>query len=140
MAAFMANKGKLGEQQLMSEASWDAMHADPTYEPLLLDGMGTFFTAGGLAHFDYEELKKQKLNEFFGRNERVRTAEFECHAKRKGYYGWFGAGGSIFQWNPTNQIGFGYVPSDFIEMDGANFRGSLLQDLASKCAAAVDQE
>ena len=29
---------------------------------------------------------------------------------RKGYIGWQGYGGSVLQWNPTHQIGFGYNP------------------------------
>lgn len=76
LAAFMANKGKLGEQQLISEVTWDAMHADPTFEPLLPDGMGTFFTAGGLSYFDHEEMKKHPRNKFFGTNSMTPELEY----------------------------------------------------------------
>ena len=30
---------------------------------------------------------------------------------RNGYYGWYGLGGSVFQWNPRLKIGFAYVPT-----------------------------
>lgn len=136
----MANKGKLGEQQFISEATWDAMHANPVYGPMLPEAMGTYFTDSGLSYFDYDKIKAEPLNSFFGRHPQIRQSEFEGHSKRKGYYGWYGAGGSVFQWNPENQIGFGYVPSDHIGMDVANFRGSTLQEVASQCAAAVGKE
>ena len=140
LAAFMANKGKLGEQQLMSEASWDVVHADPTYQPMLPECMGTFFTTGGLGRFDHDELLKQTRHEFFGQHKLIPHLEWEEHSKRKGFYGWFGAGGSVLQWNPDSQIGFGYVPSDMVSMDYFNFRGSTLQEVAAKCAAACASE
>lgn len=31
-----------------------------------------------------------------------------------GYWGWAGAGGSVFQYNPDNNISFAYVPSDLL--------------------------
>lgn len=133
LAGFMANKGKIGDQQLISEATWDAMHADPTFSPLLPDGMGSIFTAGGLCYFDLEEIQKHPRNEFFGNKPMTKDLEYQLHAHRKGYYGWVGAGGCILQWHAEKQIGFGYVPSDFMEMDFYNYRGSVLQGVVSQC-------
>ena len=31
--------------------------------------------------------------------------------ERLGYFGWDGFGGSVMQWHPELEIGFGYVPS-----------------------------
>lgn len=102
---------------------------------MLPDGMGTFYTAGGLAYFDYDELKKHPRNPFFGRGPVTAQIEYEQHFNRKGFYGWYGNGGSIFQWNPEQQVGFGYVPTLLFSLDLCNFRGSILQDLVSKCVA-----
>ena len=37
--------------------------------------------------------------------------KFEEEGGRDGYYGWFGYGGSVFQWHPDLRIGFGYTPT-----------------------------
>ena len=49
------------------------------------------------------------------------------HLYRKGYHGWMGYGGSIFQWEPELQIGFGYVPLDLFPLDFMNTKGSTIQ-------------
>ena len=115
------------------------MHADPKFELLLPDGMGTEFTAAGLCYFDYEEMQKaeHQRGDFFGKHPQTAQLEHELHFHRKGYYGWVGAGGPVLQWNPELQIGFGYVPSDFIEMDFYNYRGSTIQGVVAQCAAAL---
>lgn len=116
------------------------MHANPKFEPLLPDGMGTIFTDGGVSYFDLDELNKHPRNEFFGNHPINRTCEYEGNARRKGYYGWNGFGGAVLQWHPELQIGFGYMPTDCIGMDFMNFRGSLLQEQVSKCAAAANTQ
>merc|ERR1712018_950676 len=50
---------------------------------------------------------------------------------RQGFIGWFGMGGSIFQWHPELKIGFAFVPTslhwfDFDNVRGAKFLGFLL--------------
>ena len=38
--------------------------------------------------------------------------------------GWMGMGGSVFNWHPALEIGFGYVPFDCIVIDMVNKRGA----------------
>jgi hypothetical protein len=45
---------------------------------------------------------------------------------REGFYGWFGVGGSVMQWNPELKIGFGYVPFEYNILDSCNARGRIL--------------
>ena len=52
---------------------------------------------------------------------------------RDGYMGWMGAGGSIFNWHPELEIGFGYVPFDLIIVDMANKRPARLQEIVVEC-------
>ena len=80
----------------------------------------TRYTKGGLCYFenlsDANEGEKEHLNK-----------------NREGFYGWFGHGGSIFQWNPELKIGFAFVPTvlDVVEMN--NERGAVLQQLVKDC-------
>jgi hypothetical protein len=53
---------------------------------------------------------------------------------RKGWYGWFGFGGSVMQWHPEAEIGFGYLPSDLQRTDVTNHRGARLQAIVTKIA------
>ncbi len=53
---------------------------------------------------------------------------------RLGYVGWGGFGGSIFQWHPELEIGFGYVPSRASWYDMANRKGGEMQAVVRKCA------
>ena len=59
-------------------------------------------------------------------------------AERAGYYGWVGFGGSVMQWNPELNIGFGYIPSllEWYEFD--NHKGANLQQLVVECAKAAN--
>ena len=52
---------------------------------------------------------------------------------RDGFFGWFGYGGSVFQWNPELQIGFAYTPTLLHWFDMTNGRGRLLQQEIVKC-------
>ena len=54
---------------------------------------------------------------------------------REGFYGWMGAGGSIFQWHPELKIGFGYVPTSMNFFDFLNERGKAYQAEILKCLA-----
>ena len=52
---------------------------------------------------------------------------------REGYFGWYGFGGSIFQWHPEKKISFAYVPFELNEMDFFNIRGKSLQIAVNNC-------
>jgi hypothetical protein len=47
-----------------------------------------------------------------------------CNKGREGYFGWFGYGGSVMNFNPELEIGFGYVPFNFVDIDMVNKRGA----------------
>ena len=51
----------------------------------------------------------------------------------KQYYGWFGYGGSVFQWHPDLNIGFGYTPTLLHWEDWTNGIGTNLQQEVVKC-------
>ena len=52
---------------------------------------------------------------------------------RDGYYGWMGYGGSVFQWHPDLEIGFGYTTTLLAWYDLDNTRGAKLQAEVVKC-------
>ena len=43
-----------------------------------------------------------------------------------------GFGGSVFNYNPELEIGFGYVPFNFIDMDMTNKRGATIQGVVAQ--------
>jgi hypothetical protein len=47
--------------------------------------------------------------------------------------GWMGLGGSVCQWHPETEMGFGYA-MNMLEISPGNDRGRVLQELAVKCA------
>ena len=81
LAAALANKGNFQNTRLMKETTWNEMHSDPT--PGNAAGGEFLFTKGGVAFFN--------------------------EGLREGYFGWFGYGGSVLQWNPSLKIGFAYT-------------------------------
>ena len=107
VAAAMANKGTFNGVKLLSNQAWEALHKGAIQAPIY-GIMPTNFTQGGVNEFD----------EASGRN---------------GYYGWFGYGGSVFQWNPDLRIGFAYTPTYLYWFDGSNNRGRILQQEVVKC-------
>ena len=119
LAAFLANRGSLGGQQLLSERAWEAMHDGVTTAGLSGDRASTHFSQGGINRYQTDDL-------------------FCCG--RNGFWGWMGYGGSVFQWHPELRIGFSYVPT-VLEMDLTNRRGGLLQAEVVRCvkerAAAI---
>ena len=44
-----------------------------------------------------------------------------------------GFGGSIFQWHPEQDVGFGYVPTSLHMLDFLNERGKLYQAEVLRC-------
>ena len=101
LGAVMANQGTLGGLTLLSNKAWQALHSEATKECLfgLLD---TNFTQGGVN-------------------------KFEEDGGRDGYYGWFGYGGSVFQWHPDLKISFAYTPTLLHWADNGNTNGRRLQ-------------
>ncbi len=125
LAAIMANKGqplKGDERQpLISTETWEQMHGDPKHAfDAGLDTMGTHFTKGGVNQF------KMPPN--------PTATEKRLNINREGFYGWFGLGGSIFQWDPELKIGFSFVPTKAFVIDLNNERGAVLQNIVQQCA------
>ena len=58
---------------------------------------------------------------------------------RKGYFGWYGMGGSVMQWHPELKIGFGYVPTLFQWYDAQNKKGAKLQKVVVECVKGLKQ-
>jgi CubicO group peptidase (beta-lactamase class C family) len=118
LAAVMANGGSLKGQQLMSHSAYAALHAAPVGRNML--AMNVAFTQGGLAEFAPQDPEGSAFDK--GLND-----------GREGFYGWMGLGGSIFQWHPQHQIGFGYVPTSLHILDLVNERGKAYQIEVVRC-------
>lgn len=58
-------------------------------------------------------------------------------ALRKGYFGWQGHGGSVLQWNPDLNIGFGYAPTLLEWYDKRNTKAAVLQKMVVDCTLAT---
>ncbi len=123
LAAVMANGGRFGDQQLLSEAAYTALHAEPVVRDMM--SMETTFTQGGVATFSTPEPG--------GAAGRVGPMTAGLNEGREGFYGWMGLGGSIFQWHPEHKIGFGYVPTSLNILDIVNERGKAYQAEVVKC-------
>lgn len=118
LAAAMANGGRLDDAELLSEKAWRAMHDHALTRRML---MMTHFTQGGVAQFRPCEIGATALDRAFNEG-------------REGFYGWMGLGGSLFQWHPGKQIGFGFVPTALHVLDFVNERGKAYQAEVMKCA------
>lgn len=118
IAAMMAAGGKWAGKVYIDDPGWKAMHAAP------LDAdMGfarTTFTQGGVALFSKPTAHSTRL-------------EKGLNGGREGFYGWMGLGGSIFQWHPELNIGFGYVPTSLNILDLVNERGKAYQAEVVRC-------
>ena len=127
LAAVMANGGRFGDQQLLSDAAHTALHAEPVVRDMM--SMETTFTQGGVATFASPEAD--------GTPGRVEPLAHGLNVGREGYYGWMGLGGSIFQWHPEHKIGFGYVPTSLNILDIVNERGKAYQAEVVKCLGSA---
>ena len=126
--------GRLGDTELLSERAWRLMHSDPTLaEDACLSGLSaeglspTEFTLGGVCRF-------RPLLE--GESAAARAAR----ARRDGYYGWMGYGGSVLQWHPGLGVGFAYAPTLWAWHDPANEKGAELQAEVARCAREVQKK
>ena len=121
LASIMANKG----QGIMSPEAWNEMHSQPQFYYMGTSNDTLFvtnFTKGGVNYFE----NPSTLSDFDSRN--------KINRNREGYFGWFGAGGSIMQWHSELKIGFVFIPTFLNTIESFNFRGAILQGLVKKCA------
>ena len=119
----MANKGTLNGQQLMSRETWDIFHGNRTLEYMGFNKWD--FSTGGNTHYEMTDQIMASTKPF------NKACALNAHIGREGFIGWMGFGGSVFNWNPELEIGFGYVPFDFIDMDFVNKRGALIQQVVT---------
>jgi CubicO group peptidase (beta-lactamase class C family) len=118
IAAMMSAGGKWAGSEYLSEDAWKAMHGDPVKKDM---GFSTVtFTQGGVAQFTETSQGSTKFERAF-------------NAGREGFHGWMGLGGSIFQWHPLYEIGFGYVPTSLNMLDIFNERGKTYQAEVLSC-------
>ena len=118
LAAAMANGGQIQGQTVLGRSAMEAVHADPVERSMTI--MQNSFTQGGLAQFKESDAAKGPL-------------EAGVSAGRGGFYGWFGLGGSVFQWHPKHRIGFAYVPTALNPIDVFNERGKSYQRNSPLC-------
>jgi CubicO group peptidase (beta-lactamase class C family) len=122
IAAMLAAGGKWQGVEYLSDAAWQALHAVPVEAHMGI--AATNFTQGGVALFAAPVQYSSKL-------------DHALNTGREGFYGWMGLGGSIFQWHPQTNIGFGYVPTSLNVLDLYNERGKTYQAEVLKCAAGL---
>lgn len=91
--AFMANKGTLNGQTLISEETWNASISDTTCE---LDqvGMYTKYSKGGFNLYEHSSKQTYDKNARFWSPD-TETIQAWSGDNRDGFYGWMGLGGSI---------------------------------------------
>lgn len=118
IASMMSTGGNWEGTQYLNAIAWQAIHEHPNKAEM---GLGvTTFTQGGLAKFDV--ISKQEC-----------SFAWSLNTGREGFFGWMGLGGSIFQWHPTAQIGFAYVPTSLNVLDIFNERGKAYQTEVLRC-------
>ena len=106
----MANKGTINGKTVLSNSAWESFHDKPTMGNLFGEVGGYNFTQGGIVKFEEEN-----------------------NSGRSGFFGWQGYGGSVFQWHPELQIGFGYVPTLLEWYSADNNKARLLQAEVVSC-------
>ena len=119
VAAAMAAGGTIDEHMILSPQAWERLHEAP-----LQATMGGFlpcsFTQGGVAHYESAGSHSNWLQRAFNQG-------------REGFYGWMGLGGSLFQWNPEQNVGFAFVPTSLHMLDLLNERGKCYQAEVLHC-------
>jgi CubicO group peptidase (beta-lactamase class C family) len=122
IAAMMSMGGRWAGTEYLTKETWQALHDAPVKADM---GMSTTtFTQGGVALFEKPAQGSSKL-------------EWAFNDGREGFYGWMGLGGSIFQWHPEFEIGFGYVPTSLNILDFVNERGKAYQAEVLRCAEGM---
>lgn len=125
VAAMMAAGGKFDGHEYLSQSAWSAMHADPL--PADMGGiLRTRFTQGGI-----DQYLPTPIGSRFDK---------ALNNGREGFYGWMGLGGSIFQWHPEYDIGFGFVPTALHSLDLLNERGKNFQAEVLRCVEKIERQ
>jgi CubicO group peptidase (beta-lactamase class C family) len=124
IAAMMSAGGKWDGREFLSTEAWSALHDDPIEAHMGFSP--TIFTQGG-------------VNQFVEVNDQSTGIDRAFNVGREGFYGWMGLGGSIFQWNPKHQIGFGFVPTSLHVVDILNERGKTYQAEVLRCVEKLGQ-
>ena len=119
IAAMMSAGGKWAGEEFLSEQAWAALHDKPM-EAVIGELYSTRFTQGG-------------VDQFVPCTARSTKTDRDLNEGREGFYGWMGLGGSIFQWHPQLDIGFGFVPTSLHALDILNERGKAYQAEMLKC-------
>ena len=122
IAAMMSMGGKWQDQAYMTDDAWQNLHGDPVKRSMGF--MTTIFTQGGVDQFTDTNASSSKFERAF-------------NSGREGFFGWMGLGGSIFQWHPKHQIGFGYVPTSLNVLDLFNERGKTYQAEVLLCVSKL---
>jgi CubicO group peptidase (beta-lactamase class C family) len=126
IAAMMSAGGKFDGKEYLSEQAWAALHDNAVQENM--GGIfNTRFTQGG-------------VNEFVECTASNSTMDRDFNEGREGFYGWMGLGGSIFQWHPKLDIGFGFVPTSLHVLDFLNERGKVYQTEVLRCVARAENK
>ncbi|HIF94283.1 MAG TPA: class A beta-lactamase-related serine hydrolase [Myxococcales bacterium] len=124
IAAMMSAKGIWAEREYLSQSAWNAMHEDPIEADM---GFSTSnFTQGGVNLFIEADANSTELHRAF-------------NVGREGFYGWMGLGGSLFQWHPRHEIGFGFVPTSLHVVDILNERGKVYQAEVLRCVERLSK-
>lgn len=106
LAAIMANRGALAGAVLLRPITFEAAHAAVTmkYDEVLLEDAR--FSAGGFGEFRLgPEFTDRAGSE--GRGSIIGGAD--CHGLGGSFWGWGGAGGSVFLWSPEHRVGLAYT-------------------------------
>lgn len=123
IAAMLSAGGSWKGKKYLSANAWKALHGETLFADMSI--MPTVFSQGG-------------VNEFVDAGERGGVLGRALNEGREGFFGWMGLGGSIFQWHPSEDIGFGYVPTSLNVLDIMNERGKEYQREVLRCVAAVN--
>jgi hypothetical protein len=103
------------------------MHSDAKPNQEFPFGHNSFYTKGGLNEFIPKEKHTLGEGPYFIKDKNVSNILNDlCYKNREGWYGWYGFGGSIFQWHPELKIGFAYVTCNVMNFDFVNYRGSII--------------
>lgn len=124
VAAMMSAGGSLAGKTYLRDQAWKALH-DNVVEADMGGLFRTRFTQGGVDKFKECDEHSTKL-------------EREFNVGREGFYGWMGLGGSIFQWHPQLDVGFGFVPTSLHVLDFLNERGKAYQAEVLRCIKTLN--
>ena len=80
------------------------------------------------------------VNQFLESSDSSSVLEQDFNTGREGFFGWMGLGGSIFQWNPKLDIGFGYTVTELHVLDFLNERGKVYQAQVMGCIREMEKQ